>query len=248
MAPAIILAVCFFCYFNHRYINKNFKLTFWETIIILYTILLVGYFGSKAIMVMENFFISDYTFDQFDFIANFLHGEGHRWYGNLFLVSLILIIASTVYNKDKLFAALDTFTLSASLGISIGKWGCFFSGHYGCFGIPTKLPWGVTFPYGPAHTSSPVHPIQIYDSIFHLGLFIALLLIYKRTGYFSHRSGMLAGIFLISTSIYNILMEIISTNRPVLWLVDFEQIIYFFILIMGIGILLYRSKPVLNII
>lgn len=246
MTPAIITAVFFFCYFNYHYIKKENRLNLWESIVILYTILLVGYFGSKVMSVLENFVISDYTFNQFDFTNNFFHGVGHRWYGNLFLVSLILILASTVYNKNKLFAALDTFSLSAAIGISIGKWGCFLSGHYGCYGISTTLPWGVTFPYGSAPSTYPVHPIQIYDSIFHLILFIILFLIYKKTDLFSTRPGILAGIFLTFTSLYNILMECISTNTPIFWLIDFEQVVYSFIFFIGISILYFQRRPVLN--
>jgi prolipoprotein diacylglyceryltransferase len=238
MVPTVLIASIFFFFFNRSIIPAKNRLTTTECLIFLYTILIVGYFGSKAISVLEDFFISDYSFSQFGFINDFFHGVGHRWYGNLFTVVILLLSSLIIYSKDKLFTIYDIFSISACLGVALGKWGCFFSGHYGCYGQPTSLPWGVTFPYGSAPPTCPVHPIQVYDSIFHLLLFTTLLFFFTIK---KPNPGTIAGIFFICTATYNILMEFISTNMPVFWIIDFEQIIYFMILIIGVFLLSFRS-------
>jgi len=61
----------------------------------------------------------------------------------------------------------DAISPSIVLGVGITRIGCFLNGC--CFGRPTSLPWGVTFPPGSVAWSvlgnSHIHPTQIYSSI-----------------------------------------------------------------------------------
>lgn len=63
-----------------------------------------------------------------------------------------------------------------ALGFVFGRFGCFFNGC--CYGIPTKLPWGVVFPHATwqngAPISGPVHPTQIYAALASLAIFAIL--------------------------------------------------------------------------
>lgn len=145
--------------------------------------------------------------------------SGERWYASLFFVTNYLAIK---YSKKQNFKELfNVICIIVCLGISIGKLGCFFSGHYGCYGIPTNLPWAVLFKNETHSSLVKVHPVQLYDSIFHFILFIILYLKkYKNT----------AIIFLISTSGYNILIEIIRTNNSIFLNLSLAQIIYIILL------------------
>lgn len=60
----------------------------------------------------------------------------------------------------------DAFALPIAAGLSIGRIGCFFGGC--CYGLPTQLPWGVAFRTAPDGGQLMRHPIQIYESLFHL--------------------------------------------------------------------------------
>lgn len=216
-------------------VNKmGFKVL--ELLMILYLCTTLGMIGSKAFSVLEKFFISDFSFYQFDFIGDFQNGSGHRWFGSLALILMISPILLMRYSKEKYLSILDLICLGACLSIILGKLGCFFDGHWGCYGIPTNLPWGVTFPYGKAPTSSPVHPIQVYDSIFHFFLFFWLI---KLKSKFYGEIGML---FLIFTSIYNILIETIRTNSPVFSQMSFAQLIYVFIFIITLIVFIIKLK------
>ena len=80
-----------------------------------------------------------------------------------------------------------------ALGGAIVRVGCFFNGC--CWGQPTTMPWGVTFPLGSyAHDQHllggliasasegplPVHPTQVYNSVGLLLMFFVMRFVYKR--------------------------------------------------------------------
>lgn len=65
----------------------------------------------------------------------------------------------------------DAFALPLALALAVGRWGCFFNGC--CHGVPTDLPWGVSFPTVSGDLVR-CHPTQIYESLFHLGMAIIL--------------------------------------------------------------------------
>jgi phosphatidylglycerol:prolipoprotein diacylglycerol transferase len=61
--------------------------------------------------------------------------------------------------------------------------GCLLNGC--CFGRTCDLPWAITYPTGhPTHTpggiGTPVHPVQIYDSLLNLALFISLEILFRK--------------------------------------------------------------------
>jgi phosphatidylglycerol---prolipoprotein diacylglyceryl transferase len=63
----------------------------------------------------------------------------------------------------------DLVMPAVALGIGITRIGCFLNGC--CWGVPTSMPWGVTFPPESAagvwqqfSHCGPVHPTQLYSS------------------------------------------------------------------------------------
>ncbi|MFC1511517.1 prolipoprotein diacylglyceryl transferase, partial [Candidatus Margulisiibacteriota bacterium] len=100
-------------------------------------------------------------------------------------------------------------------GIAIGRVGCFLNGC--CFGLPTKLPWGMVFPFGSlAHSYFPgehLHPTQLYSSLGGLVIFLLIVWLYRQKKYDGH-------IFLwwlIFYSIYRFLVEFLRYS-PMHWL------------------------------
>ena len=78
----------------------------------------------------------------------------------------------------------DLCAPAIALGQAIGRLGCFMAGC--CYGRPTDLPWSVTF-RDPAAAELvgtplgiPLHPVQIYESILTLLLFLFLLRLSNR--------------------------------------------------------------------
>jgi len=101
--------------------------------------------------------------------------------GMVFYGGLIFAAAALFYSAKKHLLSplkcLDIASLSAAIGYSIGRIGCFLRGC--CSGVECSLPWAVRFPGEELF----VHPTQLYSSIAGLVLFIVLILIYDRKKY-----------------------------------------------------------------
>jgi len=86
---------------------------------------------------------------------------GFAWFGGLIggFVALVLLARS---NKIPVLEFLDACAPAACVGYAIGRIGCLLSGD-GDYGIPTSLPWGMSFPNGVMPTTDRVHPTPIYE-------------------------------------------------------------------------------------
>lgn len=90
--------------------------------------------------------------------------EGLVFYGGL-LLGLILALLVGRWRQLRFWTTMDLAGVCVPVGLAIGRIGCFLNGC--CYGKPTSLPWGVTFP----GTHTPVHPTQIYELVLDLILF-----------------------------------------------------------------------------
>jgi phosphatidylglycerol---prolipoprotein diacylglyceryl transferase len=98
---------------------------------------------------------------------------------NLYGGVLCAVICSFIYIRVRHLSVLDVFDIFAptiGIGLTFTRIGCFLNGC--CFGTPTDLPWGISFPEGslPYHVfgGSHLHPAQLYSSLYGLLLFIFL--------------------------------------------------------------------------
>jgi phosphatidylglycerol---prolipoprotein diacylglyceryl transferase len=97
---------------------------------------------------------------------------GFAWFGGL-ITGVLAYIWLARRSNIPLLAALDAGSPAASLGYGIGRIGCLLSGD-GDYGIPTSLPWGLSFPNGLVPTTQRVHPTPVYELI--VACFIAWFL------------------------------------------------------------------------
>lgn len=203
-------------------------------------LLVIGYAGARLLAVID-FFTFTGAFDDWKvFMMSFSMG-GFRWYGTLLAVGLLVLVLLHRTRREDLAMAGDALGLCLCLLTAIVKNGCLFSGD-GCYGLPTALPWGMEFPYGAAPTLLPVHPTPLYDSLFHFILFVILLKSLKRT----KAPGLHFYLFLMSTSVFNVLLELIRTNPEVVWGLTLPQLTYILLFMIAlIGFLsLQRKKSV----
>jgi phosphatidylglycerol:prolipoprotein diacylglycerol transferase len=111
----------------------------------------------------------------------------------------------------------DVIAPGLLLGLAIGRVGCFLNGC--CYGGPTDLPWGVTFPPGSppavafpatAGSSVAVHPAQLYAAVDAalLGLMAVAFTPYAR------RDGAVFALVLTLHPLSRILLEIIRVDEP----------------------------------
>ena len=116
---------------------------------------------------------------------------------------------------------LDVASPAAALGYGIGRIGCLISGD-GDYGIPTSLPWGMSFPNGIVPTTERVHPTPIYEFLVALVIFWILWRLGAR-GLKTHEpNGIVFAAYLVLTGIARFLVEIIRINpRSFYWLTKY---------------------------
>jgi len=119
---------------------------------------LAGIVGAKLYHVLES---------PADFFAHpvdqLISPYGFAWFGGL-LAGFAAFVLVGRRQKIPLLTLLDAGSPAAALGYGVGRIGCFLSGD-GDYGIPTSLPWGMSFPNGLVPTTQRVHPTPIYELI-----------------------------------------------------------------------------------
>ncbi len=94
---------------------------------------------------------------------------GFAWFGG-FLGGFIAFVLLARRYRIPLLEIFDAASPAAALGYGIGRIGCLISGD-GDYGIPTSLPWGMSFPHGLVPTTQRVHPTPIYELIVAIFIF-----------------------------------------------------------------------------
>ncbi len=94
---------------------------------------------------------------------------GFAWFGG-FLGGFIAFVLLARHYRIPLREMFDAASPAAALGYGIGRIGCLISGD-GDYGIPTSLPWGMSFPNGLVPTTQRVHPTPIYELIVAIFIF-----------------------------------------------------------------------------
>ena len=119
---------------------------------------MVGLAGAKLYHLLESpaeFFAHP--------LALLISPFGFAWFGGL-LAGFAAFVWVGRRQHIPLLTLLDVGSPAAALGYGIGRIGCFLSGD-GDYGIPTSLPWGMSFPNGLVPTTDRVHPTPIYELI-----------------------------------------------------------------------------------
>jgi phosphatidylglycerol---prolipoprotein diacylglyceryl transferase len=88
---------------------------------------------------------------------------GFAWFGGL-LAGVGAFVWLARREKIPLLTMMDAGSPAAALGYGVGRIGCFLSGD-GDYGVPTSLPWGMSFPNGLVPTTERVHPTPVYELI-----------------------------------------------------------------------------------
>jgi phosphatidylglycerol---prolipoprotein diacylglyceryl transferase len=96
-------------------------------------------------------------------LQHMLSQYGFAWFGGL-LAGFAAYAWLAWMRRIPLLEMLDAGSPAAALGYGIGRIGCFLSGD-GDYGIPTSLPWGMSFPNGLVPTTDRVHPTPLYELI-----------------------------------------------------------------------------------
>ncbi len=161
---------------------------------------------------------------------------GFAWYGGLLASILALVLQGWRAGVGGL-RTLDLAGPAAAVGYGVGRIGCFLSGD-GCYGIPTNLPWGMSFPNGIEPTLVPVHPTPLYE--FAAALLIGLWL-WKRLAT-PRPTGWMLGEYLMLTGLARFLVEFIRRNPKVLWGLSNAQLASAASVLVGVVLVLWAAR------
>jgi phosphatidylglycerol:prolipoprotein diacylglycerol transferase len=135
---------------------------------------------------------------------------GFAWFGG-FLGGFAALLILARREKIPALTFLDACSPAACVGYAIGRIGCLLSGD-GDYGIPTNLPWGMSFPNGVVPTTERVHPTPLYE--FFIWMLLAFLLWRMGASVLKKNkpSGRVFCAYLILTGVARFLVEIIRLN------------------------------------
>src|ERR1700733_7415702 len=88
---------------------------------------------------------------------------GLAWFGGLIAGFAAFVWLARRF-RYSLLEVFDAGSAAAAVGYGVGRIGCLLSGD-GDYGVPTSLPWGMSFPNGLVPTTERVHPTPIYELI-----------------------------------------------------------------------------------
>ena len=164
---------------------------------------------------------------------------GMSFHGGLIGIIITSILFAKRYNQDS-FLYMDLVALVAPIGIFFGRLANFINSEL--YGIPTEVPWAVTFVQIDNFAR---HPSQLYEAILE-GLILFLILIYFRKKNFLKKPGLISGLFLIIYSIFRFIVEFFREPDEQLGYLIFNlsmgQIISLMFILFGVILFYFKNE------
>lgn len=135
---------------------------------------------------------------------------GFAWFGAVIGGFVALALLARSY-KMKILLMMDVASPAAAVGYGVGRIGCLISGD-GDYGIPTSLPWSMSFPNGLVPTTDRVHPTPIYEFLAAIAIGYILWRIGARAIGGLRPAGEVFAFYLILTGVARFLVEFIRIN------------------------------------
>jgi len=203
--------------------------------IVLFTVL-AGIVGSKLYHVLER--PGELWANP---VGELFSREGFAWAGGL-IAGIVSLFFLARHYKIPIATMFDVTAPAAAIGYAVGRIGCLVSGD-GDYGIPTSLPWGMSFPHGLVPTNDRVHPTPIYECIVGIAIFVYLWKLGGKSLRKPRPQGEVIAEYFIWTGLARFLVEFIRINpRSVFGLFSNAQLIAFLSVVAGVTILVYIRK------
>lgn len=173
-------------------------------ILISLTMLLSGFAGARAFYILLNVSLRDFLKDP----LNIMLSPGRIYHGG-FIFSILVVLLIVKLTKRNFWIIADSAAPALAISISVARIGCFLNGC--CLGKPTNLPWGVRF-YGiDSSLNLKLHPVQLYESITMLFLFLFLWRIRRK----NYPEGYIFSIYLLVWGVERFIIEFLRTTMPI---------------------------------
>jgi len=191
-----------------------------------------GIAGAKLLYIFENVPFHNLISDPFSYI--FSRG-GLTFYGGFIGAIILLLIVAARY-RVSFWKIGDALAPSLAIGYSIGRIGCFLVGDD--YGIPSTLPWAISFPNGLPPTTETVHPTQVYETLI-MGIVFIYLWKIRKSGF---KTGYMFSLYLVLAGSERFFIEFLrnTTPSPIPGL-SLAQVMAVIIVVIGIN-KIYRLK------
>lgn len=218
----IVTTVAFIIFTKYK-TKKLLQFSYIETSAIIITIFVFGYIGGRIDCIIQYEILQENKINSIrQFVKSFFYNSGFKNPLSFMFAILSLFSLSIHYYKNKIrfLQALDKFIVFAAFCFVFGNFACFFDGHTGCRGTSSNLPWACTYSFSNNKSIVPLHPVQLYYSLFFTVVFIISLLLKEK------KEGNLFLIFMSITNIFFIFMDFIKERQIILYNISYSQIIY----------------------
>lgn len=137
-----------------------------------------------------------------------LGGTGFTWYGGLLGgAAAVIVVSRRARLPLPLVAGVTAAPLAFAYGV--GRLGCLLAGD-GTYGVPSDLPWAMSFPNGTVPTLERVHPAPLYEA---LAAFLVGALLLRLRGRVSDH--LLFAISAVLMGLSRFLVEFVRLNREI---------------------------------
>ncbi len=183
-----------------RQAKKEFGMSFDQANTLFILLIVAGVVGGKFFMIFEDpgYYLSH--------PGKLIAGSGFVFYGSLLFCIPTMLVYFRI-SKLPTPGMLDIMAIVTCIVHAFGRLGCFMAGC--CYGLPTDSWLGVIFTdptcsARPLHT--PLHPTQLYESIFLFTLMTGLFILKSRKKFDSQ-------VFLVYLMVYALGRSVIEVFR-----------------------------------
>lgn len=185
-----------------------------------------GWVGARLFIIPTG-----WTYFVDDPISFLLSSSGWVWYGGLFGGAVALVWWA--YRIGFPLATLaDISGPALAIGLGIGRIGCQLAGD-GDYGLPSDLPWAMSYPNGVVPTTERVHPAPLYEMA---GCFVLFAYLWRRRD--QSRPGELFGRYLVFSAALRFAIELVRRNPA--WLLGLTTAQWMSIGAFAFGVVLIR--------
>lgn len=205
-------------------------------------IILLAIIGARIFSIIENFNIYFYEFD-FQTLPRlfYIWDKGLNIWGAIIVIFVYLYFLCKKHEQD-FFKWTEVIVPSMLVGFAIGHIGAFFEGIN--YGNETSLPWGVNFESPSVKYSVPIHPTQIYASVYSAILAFGLILLSKTEKIINLKKSGFIGILGVAIYAFFVFLEqfVRGDDGMMIFNIKLEQIVACIIAVATSSYLYYRFK------
>ena len=194
---------------------------------LVFLVVATGFFGARLLYGIEN--IQAYAAAPVKILA--IWEGGLVFYGGV-IGSLLGVAWWAKRHHVTAARTLDFLLPYVALTHAFGRIGCFLNGC--CYGKVCPFPWGIHFP----GNSEPLHPTQLYETVFNVSLFFFLSRLSRRR----HFEGEVTGFYFLFYAAGRFAIEFFRADNPSIFSLTWNQWGSVVLFICALGFLL-RRRP-----